>query len=307
MDEHIGHFLRTLEGDRGFSQNTVAAYRNDLNQFASYLHGETKLTSWAELSNDYLTSYILYLREKEYANSTVARKVAAVRSFCHYLIEQGMLRHDPAAELPSPKVDKFVPRAISHEEITALLEQPGQMGSPEGLRDKAMLETLYATGMRVSELTALDVDDIDLDQGQLRCGKKPDRSRWVPLASSALEAIRKYRDEGRKMLPHDDDEPALFLNHRGNRLTRQGFWLILKAYAEAANISDITPHTIRHTYAAHALGRGDELRDVQRVLGHMSISTTQIYQQVASVVPNSANGHRAETPVSVTADGRLNS
>jgi integrase/recombinase XerD len=282
MEELIGRFLDGLEGDRGFSPNTVSAYRNDLGQFCEYLHTGNSIGSWLELSSSHLTGFVLFLRERDYANSTVARKVAAVRSFCHYLIGEGLLRHDPSDSLPSPRVDKFVPRAISRNEIEALLTHAAELRTPEGMRDLAMLQTLYSTGMRVSELTSLDMSDIDLAEGEVCCGRKPDRSRTVPLSESATGALTTYFDAGRPLLRQDADEHAVFLNHRGSRLTRQGFWLILKAHAEAACIPDITPHTIRHTFAAHALNDGQELRDIQRILGHMSISTTQVYQRVTT-------------------------
>lgn len=290
MEEQIAGFLAALEGDRGFSLNTVSAYRNDLGQFSLFLRERHGCESWRELSAIHLTDYVLYLRERRYANSTVARKVAAVKSFCHYLVEQTIVRHDPSTELPSPKVDKYVPKAITPEQIATLLEQPGKERSPEALRDKAMLETLYASGMRVSELTALNVEDVDLSGTQVRCGKNPERARWVPVSPQATQALERYLRLGRPLLRQSSDESAVFLNHRGTRLTRQGFWLILKSYAEAADIGDITPHTIRHSFAAHALKRGTELRDIQHILGHMSISSTQVYQQVAARVGD-ANGH----------------
>jgi integrase/recombinase XerD len=282
MEELIGRFLDGLEGDRGFSPNTVSAYRNDLGQFCEFLRDDGVIASWPELSSTHLTGFVLFLRERDYANSTVARKVAAVRSFCHFLIGEGLLRHDPSDSLPSPRVDKFVPRAISRDEIDALLARAAEQRTPEGLRDLAMLQTLYATGMRVSELTSLDLCDIDLPHGEVQCGRKPDRSRTVPLSEPATEALSEYLDAGRPLLRQDADVDAVFLNHRGSRLTRQGFWLILKAHAEAVDIPDITPHTIRHTFATHALNNGQELRDIQRILGHMSISTTQVYQRVTT-------------------------
>ncbi|MBX5444297.1 tyrosine recombinase [Sphaerobacter sp.] len=301
MEERIERFLAALGRDRGFSPNTVSAYRNDLTQFCHFLCEQHAVQSWAELSETILTNYVLYLRERGYANATVARKVAAVKSFCHYLVECGELRHDPAAELPSPKVDKFIPRAITPEQVEALLAQPARERTPEALRDKAMLETLYASGMRVSELTALDVDDLDLEAGQVRCGNKPERQRWVPLSPSAIAALDEYLQLGRPFLRQSPTEQALFLNHRGSRLTRQGFWLILKSYAEAAELGDITPHTLRHTFAAHALTRGRALREIQQVLGHVSISTTQVYQQVAEQVGR-ANGHALVSTVAACYD-----
>ncbi|MDI3339088.1 MAG: tyrosine recombinase [Sphaerobacter sp.] len=301
MEEQIERFLAALGRDRGFSPNTISAYRNDLSQFCLFLREHQRLQCWQELTETILTSYVLHLRERSYANATVARKVAAVKSFCHYLVEVGELRHDPAAGLPSPKVDKFIPRAITPEEVAALLAQPARERTPEALRDKAMLETLYASGMRVSELTALNVEDVDLEGAQIRCGNKPERQRWVPLSDSAVAALQEYLRVGRPLLRQSADETALFLNHRGSRLTRQGFWLILKSYAEAAELGDITPHTLRHTFAAHALTRGRALREIQQVLGHVSISTTQVYQQVAQQVSRT-NGHALVSSVAACYD-----
>lgn len=290
MRDDVERFLTVLEAERGFSLNTVSAYRNDLNQFLAYLSRpdpvdrQSPVTCWTELTDGHLTTYLLHLRGRDYASSTVARKTAAIKSFCHFLLERGVTRSDPAASLASPKVDKYMPRAITPDEIARLLAQPGRGDDgdrPEALRDRAMLETLYSTGMRVSELVALDVGDLNLDRGNVRCAGKAGRSRVVPLRVSAALALARYLDDGRPAIIVGDD-PALFLNHRGRRLTRQGFWLILKAYAEQAEIGDITPHTLRHSFATHALRHGAELRDVQQMLGHVSISTTQIYRQLAS-------------------------
>ncbi len=292
MEDQIERFLAALAQDRGFSGNTIAAYRNDLGQFAVFLRTDQSVDSWKEFADDHLISYVLHLRERSYASSTVARKIAAVKSFCHYIVDQGVLRHDPSSSLTSPRVEKFIPRTLSPDQIAALLEQPARSRTPEALRDKAMLETLYATGMRVSELTSLDLDDIEFTSQRIQCGKKPDRCRWVPLAPEAGVALDEYLQIGRPLLRQSCDDTAVFLNHRGTRLTRQGFWLILKAYGEAVNIEDITPHTIRHSFAAHALHRGHNLQDVQKILGHMNISTTQIYQQVAAQFANHRrNGH----------------
>ncbi len=291
MDGSIGRFLRVLGMERGFSPNTIAAYRNDLNQFVAYLQSPpatdrlAAVSAWPELGDGHLTRYLLYLRERAYASSTVARKTAAIKSFCAFLLEEGTMRVDPAANMAAPKVDKYVPRAITPDEIDRLLAQPGrpnrsgEVDRPEALRDRAMLEVLYATGMRVSELVALGVDDVDLEHDTVRCAGKAGRERTVPLTARAAATLRGYLDGGRPSLAIGDD-PALFLNHRGNRLTRQGFWLILKSYAQRAGIDDVTPHTLRHSFATHALTRGAELRHVQQMLGHVSISTTQVYRQL---------------------------
>lgn len=322
MQDDVERFLRALERERGFSLNTVFAYRNDLNQFAAYLKRGDGATSvevtegrsepsrampfsapvlrWEELSDGHLTLYLLHLRGREYASSTVARKTAAIKSFCQFLLAEGRMRADPAANMASPKVDKYVPRAISLGEVERLLAQPdagaeGRPSRPEAIRDRAMLETLYSTGMRVSELVALDCADVDLDAAHVRCAGRTGRSRSVPLTDGATRAVGHYLRSARPPLTLDGDG-ALFLNHRGSRLTRQGFWLILKSYALRADIADITPHTLRHTFATHALRRGADLREVQQMLGHVSISTTQVYRRLAIPADGTAD-NEAGIPV----------
>ncbi|MFN8676421.1 MAG: tyrosine-type recombinase/integrase [Thermomicrobiales bacterium] len=305
MQDKIDDFLKVLESERGFSVNTIFAYRNDLTQFLSFLQGDAEaqpsaeeadetedlmafpsVSSWADLTDQHLTGYMLHLRGRQYASSTVARKMAAIKSFFNYLIQEGHLRGDPAARMSSPKVDKYTPRSISTDEVERLLAQPAKDAAtlgdrPETSRDRAMLEALYSTGMRVSELVALDTEDVDLDSRHLRCASRTLRERRVPLRPTAIEAIGHYLENARPRLVLRE-EHALFLNHRGNRLTRQGFWLILKSYANKADIADITPHTLRHTFATHALRGGANLRDVQLLLGHVSISTTQVYRRLAN-------------------------
>ncbi|MGI8476318.1 MAG: tyrosine-type recombinase/integrase, partial [Thermomicrobiales bacterium] len=251
---------------------------------------QTAATRWTELTDGHLSVYVLHLRARDYATSTVARKTAAIKSFCHFLQDEGVTRADAAANMTSPKVEKYVPRSITLDEIDRLLAQPRgdhAESRPEAIRDLAMLETLYSTGMRVSELVSLNVDHLDLERGSIRCTGKAGRQRSVPLRPSAVTAVQRYLDAGRSATP-PGDEQALFLNHRGNRLTRQGFWLILKSYADRAEIGDITPHTLRHSFAAHQLGHGAELRDVQKMLGHVSISTTQVYRRMATDAGRSA-------------------
>jgi integrase/recombinase XerD len=305
MQDRIDDFLKVLESERGFSVNTIFAYRNDLTQFLGFLQGDAEqqsiesdgdddidlmalqaVSTWSDLTDQHLTSYMLHLRGRQYASSTVARKMAAIKSFFNYLVQEGQLRGDPAARMSSPKVDKYTPRSISTEEVERLLAQPAKdaetLGDrPETSRDRAMLEALYSTGMRVSELVALDTEDVDLDKRHLRCASRTLRERRVPLRDTAIEALGHYLEFARPRLVLRE-ENALFLNHRGNRLTRQGFWLILKSYANKADIADITPHTLRHTFATHALRSGANLRDVQLLLGHVSISTTQVYRRLAN-------------------------
>lgn len=296
----VHQFLTALEADRGFAANTIAAYRNDLEQFSTYVQNPPAddhvppMTEWNQLTDVHLTTYILHLKGREYAASTIARKTAALKSYSAHLVEQGVIRSDPAEKLSAPRVEKYTPKSISPGEIDLLLEQASRASAenrPEGMRDQAMLETLYSTGMRVSELVALNISDIDLDRRQARCTGKGGRQRSVPLRTSAINALRTYIETGRSRIA-PNEETALFVNHRGSRLTRQGFWLILKAYARQAGIEDITPHTLRHSFATHALRHGYELRDVQQMLGHVSISTTQVYRRIAS------NGQSNETGVS---------
>lgn len=281
MEQQISRFLQALQAEKDFSQNTISAYRNDLGQFTAQLSNEQGVTAWTEVTQDHLVTYLLHLRGRQYASSTVARKTAAMKSFFHFLMETAVLTSDPSAALTSPKVDKYVPRAITPDEVERLLAQPAKASGVEALRDRAMLETLYSTGVRVSELVALDLECVELTNERVRCVGKGGRERLIPLKPSAVKALRDYLSRGRGRIARESADPALFLNHRGQRLTRQGFWLILKGYARLAGIYDITPHTLRHSFAAHELHKGTELRSVQQILGHVSISTTQVYQQLA--------------------------
>lgn len=289
MREGVDRFLADLEAAKGFSSNTISAYRNDLTQFTAFMQSSLGMESWRELGESHLTSYQLHLRERGYANSTVARKTAAVRSFCSYLVEQGTLRADPSSALPSPRVAKSIPKAMTREEVVSLLAQPELSNGAEGIRDKAMLELLYASGLRVTELVSLDVDDVDLAQSAIICSGRQGKMRKIPLSPQVAQTLMEYVDKARPAIRRNDGETALFLNHRGQRLTRQGFWLILKGYASEAGIEDITPHTLRHSFATHQLLDGKDLADVQQALGHVSISTTQVYEQLAEQL-KSSNG-----------------
>jgi integrase/recombinase XerD len=283
MREQIQEFLDYITEEKGYSQNTLAAYRNDLSQFTEFLHN--RIDDWAQVSRDTIVDYIMTMKgDQEYASSTVARKVAAIKSFFHYLVEQGKLQDDPTATLDSPKVRKRLPKAISADDMDRLLSEPAQDDSPKGLRDRALLEILYATGLRVTELVSLDVDDVNLASATVRVVREKDnRERIVPMHERAIEPLRDYLERGRIQLLRDPEEKALFLNHRGRRLTRQGLWLIVKHYVrEVGMVDDVTPHTLRHTFAAHLLDKKAELEYVQQILGHANISTTQVYTQMAS-------------------------
>lgn len=306
MRDGVERFLTGLEADKGFSTNTISAYRNDLNQFVTFVESKLGLGSWRELGETQLTSYQLDLRERGYANSTVARKTAAIRSFCGHLVAEGILRADPSSALPSPRVAKSVPRAMTRDEVDLLLEKARQSDGAEGVRDSAMLQLLYASGLRVTELVNLNVRDVDVENASIRCQGRQGRDRSIELQRDVADTLRAYVDTARPAIRQQDQEAALFLNHRGQRLTRQGFWLILKGYAQQAGIGEITPHTLRHSFATHQLLDGKELSDVQRALGHVSISTTQVYEQLADQMKNGVttmepaeSGERQSPPANI--------
>ena len=311
MEREIGQFLSYMAAEKGSSNNTIAAYRNDLAQFRAFivehysggdeappptvprpnrtvhpgaapppvpLHRDL-----ASITETELLEYLAYLREQQYAEATVARKVAALKSFFAYLKAEGVLHENPAEQLASPRVGRTLPHTLTIDEIDALLEQPARGDTPEAKRDKAMLELLYATGMRVSEFVALDLDSIELhnQRASVRCIGKGRRERLIPIHDAAVSALYIYLEEARPRLARQRGERALFINRRGERLTRQGIWLVLKNYARAAGISNVTPHTLRHSFATHMLRGSAPLRNVQELMGHANISTTQLYTQLA--------------------------
>ena len=286
MQTQIQDFLTFLDTEKGYADNTIAAYRNDLTQFLRYLEEQNEDSdqlTWADVDKDTIINYVLNLKEREYTSSTVARKVAAIKSFFHYLMAERIILDDPTATLDSPKVKKRLPKAISREDIEQLLAAPAGSTSAKSQRDHALLEMLYASGMRVTELVSLNVDDVNLASGSVRVrGKKASsKERIIPVSDGALEALQIYMNKGRMQLVRDPEERALFLNHRGQRLTRQGLWLIIKHYVDEVGVSeDVTPHTLRHSFAAHKLSQGKSLQDIQKLLGHANISTTQVYQHV---------------------------
>jgi integrase/recombinase XerD len=299
-DPQIGHFLNFMSVEKGASGNTVAAYRNDLSQFDSYLvgiSGNGKPRDWEQTQRDLIVDYLSTLKQRNYAEATVARKVAAIKSFFGYLQAEGVIRRNPAETLESPRVGRSLPKPLSVTEVDELLEQPMKKNTPEARRDRAMLELLYATGLRVSELVSLNLEDVHMpapvhgasnaieraDRPYVRCMGKGSKERTIPIHDEAATALATYLDEGRAPLVKTRKENALFVNRRGDRLTRQGFWLILKQYAKEANItSPVTPHTLRHSFATHMLRGGMNLRHVQELLGHANISTTQVYTQIAN-------------------------
>lgn len=287
MRDQIDAFLTYISVEKGYSDNTLAAYRNDLYQFADFLDTLNPPPSdWSEIDKDILVGFMLDLQEREYSSATVARKIAAVKSFFSYLEDEEIVEEDPTSSLSSPKAKKTLPKTLSRRAVERLLEAPEDnrsASSAKRLRDKAMLELLYATGMRVSELVNLNVDDVTLAGASVRCLGKGGKERVLPLHREAVEALEDYLEEGRPHYAKDPEEEALFLNPRGSRLTRQGLWLIIKGYVEETGIDEeVTPHTLRHSFAKHLLDGGAGLRELQHLLGHSNISTTQVYAEVSS-------------------------
>ncbi|MFH1169535.1 MAG: site-specific tyrosine recombinase XerD [Chloroflexota bacterium] len=287
MREEIRNFINYLAVEKGFSENTTLAYQNDLTQLADFAEAEAAgrggTASWAGFSRQSMLSYMLNLKERNYAPTTIARKVAAARSFFDFLVADGVIKTDPTENMSSPSVGKALPKPISISQVRRLLEQPGKMDTDEARRDQAMLELLYASGMRISELVSLNVGDVDTQGGYVRCFGKGHKERMIPIYEQAAAAVKKYTAETRPRLARNKGETALFLNARGERLTRQGFWQKLKEYARKADLGvQISPHTLRHSFATHMLSGGADLRAVQELLGHANISTTQVYTHLTT-------------------------
>ena len=287
MKEQMEDFLHYMTVERGVSPNTLAAYRNDLSQLIEYLESQSlgghRVSIWADVSEQTISEYVLHLHELGYSETTRARKIASTKSLFGFLVMDQFIESNPTVNVGSPRIGRSLPDPLTIDEIERLLKVPAALDTPEARRDLAMLDLLYATGMRVSELTALDLEDLDFSDGSVRCLGKGGKERIVPIHGGAVDLLRSYIQDVRPVLAGAKKPTALFLNRRGNRLTRQGFWLILKGYTEAAGLSGrVTPHTLRHSFATHLLRGGAPLRHVQELLGHASIATTQIYTHLTS-------------------------
>ncbi|WP_400163861.1 site-specific tyrosine recombinase XerD [Brevibacillus sp. TJ4] len=279
MDSMIDQFIHFLAVEKGLSSNTLESYQRDMVAYTSYLQ-EQGVTRIEDSERTHIVGYLLSLREKGRATATLSRNMASIRAFYQFLVRDKYIDKDPSIHLETPKIEKRLPKVLSVEEVERLLDSP-PVNNPAGLRDKAMLELLYATGIRVSELVNLEASDVNLEMGFVKCMGKGSKERIIPLGSVAVQMVRNYLQSGRSQLLKGRGETALFLNHLGKKITRQGFWKIIKRYAQKANIhAEITPHTLRHSFATHLLENGADLRSVQEMLGHADISTTQIYTHV---------------------------
>lgn len=276
----LNTFMEYLSVERGLSANTLESYKRDLDAFAEFLRTQHPANTLEDAKRPDLMNYLMALRARGRANSTISRNLASLRSFYHFLLREEAIQSDPTVHIESPKIEKRLPKVLSIDEVERLLCSPDTTTSV-GMRDKAMLELLYATGLRVSELVSIRVSDVNLSTGYLKCMGKGSKERIIPVGEIAQSALLGYLASARGLLLRSQPSDALFLNHHGHPMSRQGFWKILKKYAHAVRIiKDITPHTLRHSFATHLLERGADLRAVQEMLGHADISTTQIYTHV---------------------------
>jgi integrase/recombinase XerD len=279
MDPLLDQFLHYLIVEKGLSQNTIEAYGHGLARFFEHLRGK-KIQAVRDVGRFDVQGFLVALRKKGLNAKSIARDIVAIRSFFRFLIQEGVLETNPVEDLESPKVARRLPEVLSLKEIEQILEEPNQQ-TPLGMRDRAMLELLYATGMRVSELTRLPTNQVNLEGGYVLLYGKGSKERIVPLGSEAMKWIALYLKRARGILSKGKESPSLFINRSGKPMSRQRFWKNLKHYAQKAGLDKrITPHLLRHSFATHLLERGADLRSVQMMLGHVDISTTQIYTHV---------------------------
>ena len=283
MEDGLKDFIHFLTVEKGLAKNTLVSYERDLKSYMKYLKNVEQIGSWNEVGRANIVAFLLSLKEDGKSPRTIARHIASIRSMHQFLLRDKQTEQDPSVHIDTPQKERKLPKVLSMDEVEALIEAPkGQDKFAQ--RDRAMLEIMYATGMRVSELINLDVQDIHGSMGFVRCVGKGNKERIIPIGQTALKAVEAYLSGGRAELSskkHRTD--ALFLNHHGQRLSRQGFWKILKRLAQVANIQkELTPHTLRHSFATHLLMNGADLRSVQEMLGHADISTTQIYTHITN-------------------------
>ena len=278
MEECVVQFAEYLEKGKGSTKNTILSYERDLKNFHQFLI-QAGISKPQKINVTNIRAYLLHLEKKGRAASTISRNLASLRSFFQFLYKEGYIQEDPTLDVVAPKIEKKLPEILTMEEVGLLLAQPDPK-ELKGIRDKAMLEVLYATGIRVSELVNLQTDQIHMALGYLRCSYGG-KERIIPLGSKAIEALQKYIENARLIMIRDIKEPALFVNCSGTAMTRQGFWKIVKVYAQKASIQKtITPHMLRHSFAVHLVENGADLQSVQEMLGHSDISTTQVYAKL---------------------------
>ena len=276
MEKQLKLFFEFLENEKKLSNNTLQSYKRDLKQFRRYIEGCE--VAYTKVDEEVMQNYIEYLEELGKKPSTISRCIASIRSFYQFVLKRKKVKIDPTVNIQAPKIEKRVPSVLTSKEVELLLDQPKDIDL-KGTRDKAMLEFAYATGMRVTEIISLNVEDVNLEEGYVTC-HSGNKQRTIPLGTMALNALSEYMQDARDIMIKDENEKALFVNVNGKRLTRQGFWKIIKYYKEQAHITkDITPHVLRHSFATHLLQNGADLKAIQMMLGHSDISSTQVYMQ----------------------------
>lgn len=279
MRELIDTFLSYLSVERGLARNTIVSYQKDLNFYIDFL-GTYSITTLSKTTKNNIINFMLYQKDKGLSTNSIARRLAAIRMFYRFLVRERILKTDPTSLIDSPKLWKKIPETLTENEVDALLSQPN-IRNKLGIRDKAILESLYATGMRVSEAVNLKIDNLNLDIGFLRCIGKGNKERVIPIGSKAKNSIKRYLEVSRPILLKEKESDFLFLNRFSKRLSRQSLWKLIKRYAKEAKIKkSIKPHILRHSFATHLLERGADLRSVQDMLGHSNISTTQVYTHI---------------------------
>jgi len=283
MEDGLRDFIHYLTVEKGLAKNTLISYERDLKSYMKYVQKVEQIMSWNEVRRVTIIGFLSVLKDQGKSSKTIARHIASIRSFHQFLIRDKQTDQDPAVHLESPQPERTLPKVLSMEEVEAFMDSAKGEGAFE-LRDRAMVEIMYATGMRVSELISLDINDVHSAMGFVRCVGKGNKERIIPIGKTALNAVSDYLESGRPQLSSKKNKTeALFLNHHGNRLSRQGFWKIIKKLAQNANIQkELTPHTLRHSFATHLLMNGADLRSVQEMLGHADISTTQIYTHITN-------------------------
>lgn len=275
MQREIEGFISYLHNIKKTSANTELSYKRDLSKLCRFME-DSGISDVKNIKTTDLNSYVAYLDKSKFAAATISRHIASIKALFHYLYREGIITEDISNSLKAPKIEKKVPEILSTDEVIRLLEQP-KNNTPKEIRDKAMLELLYATGIRVTELITLEVADVNISKGYIVC-RDSTKERIIPFGKAAKEAIQEYMEKSRTVMLDDCDSMILFGNCSGQPMSRQGFWKIVKFYAKKAGIeSEITPHTLRHSFAAHLVENGADLRSVQEMLGHSDISTTQIY------------------------------
>lgn len=276
MEKQIKLFLEFLQNDKKLSDNTLQSYKRDINQFEKYV--EENQINYIKVDEKIVKEYLEFLQNIGKKSSTVSRNLASIRSFYQYLVRTKIVLQDPTNNIQAPKIEKRVPSILTAKEVELLLDQPQDVDL-KGIRDKAMLEFAYATGMRVTEIISLNIEDVNFEESYVSC-KTGVKQRNIPLGTMSLKALKEYVNEARPYLIKDENVKSLFVNINGKRLTRQGFWKIVKYYKEQAHITkDITPHVLRHSFATHLLQNGADLKAIQTMLGHSDISSTQVYMQ----------------------------